>query len=171
MIIAWATFCALEESGQADDTLVLYVSDHGEMLGDHGLWTNKVIYEASPGVTMISAGPDVPVGKWVRIPTSLIDIAPTALDVFGLASGYPGTILSQLARVLDDPDERRDLAYANAPEVQAALSEGERRLREICDPDAVNALCFAEWCRRIEALGGETACLNAAQFNHTPTPV
>lgn len=78
---------------------------------------------------------------------------------------------SQLFNLANDPDERRDLADANAPEVQAALSEGERRLREICDPDAVNALCFAEWCRRIEALGGETACLNAAQFNHTPTPV
>ena len=83
---------------------MLYVSDHGEMLGGYGLWTNKVMYEASVGVPMIIAGPDVPLGKWVRIPTCLIDNAPTALDVFGLASGHPGTILSQLARVFDDPD-------------------------------------------------------------------
>ena len=205
---------ALEESGQADDTLVLYVSDHGEMLGDHGLWTKQVMYEASAGVPMILAGPGVPERKRVKTPTSLIDIAPTALDAFGLEGDYAGAPLSQIAGTPDNPDrtvlseyhdggsstgafmvrwgdwkyvhyvglppqlfdlandpgERCDLANEATPEAQAARAEGERRLREICDPQAVNALCFADQRRRIEALGGETACLNAAQFNHTPTP-
>jgi choline-sulfatase len=48
--------------------------------------------------------------------------------------------------------------------------EGLRRLREFCDPDAVNARCFADQARRIEALGGVDACREAYVFNHTPTP-
>ena len=51
---------ALHETGQAQDTMILYVSDHGEMLGDHGLWTKQVMYEASAGVPMILCGPNVP---------------------------------------------------------------------------------------------------------------
>ena len=56
------------------------------------------------------------------------------------------------------------------PDVQAALAEGERRLRAICDPEAVNAQCFADQRARIAELGGEQACLEAYVFNHTPTP-
>ena len=58
----------------------------------------------------------------------------------------------------------------NTTNVLKALQEGERRLREICDPDAVNETCFANQKQRVEQLGGEEACLNAYSFNHTPTP-
>ena len=47
----------LEESGQAEDTVILYLSDHGELLGDKGMWTKQVMYEASAGIPMILAGP------------------------------------------------------------------------------------------------------------------
>ena len=42
---------ALDASGQADDTVVLYISDHGDMMGDQGYWTKQVMYEASVGVS------------------------------------------------------------------------------------------------------------------------
>ena len=58
----------------------------------------------------------------------------------------------------------------NDPAVQSAWQEGERRLRAICDPEAVNAQCFADQKRRIAELGGREACANAFVFNHTPTP-
>lgn len=98
---------ALEKSGQAQDTLIIYVSDHGEMLGDHGLWTKSVMYEASVGVPMILAGPGIPQGHRVRTPASLIDIAPTALDVFDVGSRHstlPGQSLKYLAQKPDEPD-------------------------------------------------------------------
>ncbi|MCY3746473.1 MAG: sulfatase-like hydrolase/transferase, partial [Acidobacteria bacterium] len=72
---------ALDQSGQADNTVVVYVSDHGDMMGDHGLWTKQVMYEASAGIPPIVAGPGVPVGKRVRTGTSLVDLAATAIDV------------------------------------------------------------------------------------------
>lgn len=213
---------ALEESGQAEDTVILYVSDHGEMLGDHGFWTKQVMYEGSAGVPMILAGPGVAAGRRVGTAASLLDLAPTAFDVMGVGqdermSGLPGASLLDIAGRSDDPtrgafseyhdggsttatfmvrwdvwkyvhyvghapqlfnlgvdpEERRNLAMEaeSDPAVLSALKEGEHRLRSICDPDAVNALCFADQKKKIEDLGGEEACLNAFVFNHTPTPV
>ena len=74
---------ALEESGQLEDTVIVYTSDHGDMMGDHGFWTKQIMYEASAGVPMIVAGPDIPVGKTVTTGASLLDLAATAVDVTG----------------------------------------------------------------------------------------
>ena len=65
-----------------------------------------------------------------------------------------------------------DLAATSdmSADARAALEEGEKRLRQICDPEAVNQLCFEDQQRRIEQLGGREACENAYLFGHTPTP-
>ena len=77
----------------------------------------------------------------------------------------------QLFNLEDDPDELTDLAdQLGDALVVEALKEGEKRLREICDPEVVNAQCFEDQKRRIAALGGRDACINAYVFNHTPTP-
>ena len=96
---------ALVRSGQAEDTVVCYISDHGEMLGDHGLWTKQVMYEGSVGVPMIMAGPNVPAGNLCNTPVMLTDIAPTALAVMQQPfDGYSGTSLVHLASQPDQPD-------------------------------------------------------------------
>lgn len=100
---------ALEKSGQAEDTIVIFTSDHGEMLGDMGLWTKMVMYEQSAGIPMIVAGPGVPAGRRVETPVSLLDIAPTALDATGLTdaaftAGCVGGSLLEIAVAENDPD-------------------------------------------------------------------
>jgi len=79
---------------------------------------------------------------------------------------------SQLFNLQTDPDELCNLAVEGLsdPVVQSALAEGVKRLKAICDPEAVNALCFTDQQRRIAELGGEEACRNEYVFNHTPTP-
>ena len=47
----------LEKRGELDRTLVVFSSDHGEMLGDHDRWSKKVPYEPSVGVPLVVAGP------------------------------------------------------------------------------------------------------------------
>ena len=99
--------CALDKSGQSGRTVIIYVSDHGDMMGDHGLWTKQVMYEASAGVPMIAAGPGVPKGKRVRTGTSLIDLATTSADVTGLGNCatselFPGRSLRSVASEKDD---------------------------------------------------------------------
>ena len=75
---------ALEASGQTENTLVIYASDHGEGLGMRGRWGKSHLYRESVRVPMILAGPGVSAGNSVRTPVSLIDIAPTISDVCNL---------------------------------------------------------------------------------------
>ncbi|WP_109312623.1 sulfatase-like hydrolase/transferase [Ruegeria sp. AU67] len=212
---------ALSDSGHAENTVVIYVSDHGDMMGDQGFWTKQVMYEASAGIPMIATGPGIPSGRRVTTCTNLTDIAATARDVCGVEAddgnaGQPGLSLIELAKAPDDPDRTGFSEYhdggsktgsfmvrwgewkyvyyvgqppqlfdlstdpqeqtnraqdrVNDPQVQTALAEGERRLREICDPEEVNAHAFADQRKKIEDLGGEEACRTAFVFNHTPTP-
>ena len=100
---------ALEASGQSENTLVIYTSDHGEMLGDHGLWTKMVMYEASVGIPMIIAGPGIPAGRRVKTGATLLDIAATVQNVTGakdeqFSASPTGRSLIDLARQDDDLD-------------------------------------------------------------------
>lgn len=71
----------LDRKGIADNTLVVFVSDHGEMLGDHGLVSKMKMYEGSAHVPLLMRYPKViPRGKKVEIPVSHHDIFATILD-------------------------------------------------------------------------------------------
>ena len=81
---------ALEESGQADSTIVVYTSDHGEMLGDHCLMGKGVFFEPSIRIPLMVHVP------WLsrrRVsfngPFSQIDLVPTLLDLMGVAPVAP----------------------------------------------------------------------------------
>jgi choline-sulfatase len=79
------TLSALEESGAAADTVVAYISDHGEMLGARGFWAKSLMFEESVGIPMLLAGPGIPAGAVANTPVSLTDIAATAEAALGLA--------------------------------------------------------------------------------------
>jgi len=75
---------ALRRTRFADNTVVVYTTDHGDMAGEHRLWTKSVFYEASVGVPMIWSWPGrFRAGTTVRRVTSLLDIGPTLLDFAG----------------------------------------------------------------------------------------
>jgi len=80
---------ALGEYGIEDETYVLFVSDHGEMLGDHHLFRKSVPYEGSARIPMILSAPpgsDVPRGAVRREPVvELRDVMPTLLDCADLS--------------------------------------------------------------------------------------
>ena len=67
-----------------------------------------------------------------------------------------------------DPMETRDLALAGGHDT--AIAEGERRLRDICDPAEVSARAFHDQERRIEELGGAEAVLKRGSYPYTPAP-
>lgn len=71
---------ALEASGQWDDTLIVYTSDHGESAGAHGLWFKHLMNEESVGVPFVVVGDGVPVDRSIDTPVSHIDLTPTLLD-------------------------------------------------------------------------------------------
>ncbi len=102
----------LDAQGLADDTYVIYTSDHGESLGDHGLFYKQCSYEGPVGVPLIIRGPDIPWGKDVADPVSLVDLYPSVLDMAGLDwhSGRPG--VSWLPLVRGQAHERPDYAFS-----------------------------------------------------------
>ncbi len=99
----------LEETGLAETTRVIYVSDHGENLGARGMWGKSNMYEESAAIPMIMAGPDVPAGKVCKTPASLIDGHATILHSLGLGDGepddtHPGRSLLHIVNGDDDPE-------------------------------------------------------------------
>ncbi|MEO0634064.1 MAG: sulfatase-like hydrolase/transferase, partial [Pseudomonadota bacterium] len=73
---------ALAAAGIADDTTVVYTSDHGDNVGARGLWGKSNMYEESAAIPMIMAGPDVPRGI-CETPVSLLDLSRTIACHFG----------------------------------------------------------------------------------------
>lgn len=72
---------ALEERGVLDNTYIIYSSDHGEMLGDHGLYTKSVAYEASLRVPLIVTGPGIEENQTSNGLVELIDLNPTICEL------------------------------------------------------------------------------------------
>ena len=74
----------LRKRGELDNTLIVFSSDHGEMLGDHNRWGKTVPYQPSVGVPLVVAGPGVEKGKTSDAMVSLVDMAATFLDYSNL---------------------------------------------------------------------------------------
>ncbi len=99
---------ALDKAGLTDSTRIIYTSDHGEMLGGHGLWGKMCMYEDSVAVPLIAAGPDLPAGVTCAENVSWVDIFPTVCDGLGAAlansdADLPGTSLWPIARGEESP--------------------------------------------------------------------
>jgi len=93
----------LDALGMADNTIVLFTADHGNMLGDHGRWFKGVQYEGSAHVPLIWRGPKGSAenkGKVVDKVIENTDLAPTILEAAGLTvpPGIQGRSFLRLAR-------------------------------------------------------------------------
>ena len=69
----------LDQSGQANDTLVVVTADHGEMLGDHGMWGKDNVLDPAYHVPLMIRFPGRP-AKIVEALTESVDVTPTILD-------------------------------------------------------------------------------------------
>lgn len=92
----------LDELDLLDSTVIIVTSDHGDMLGEKGLWYKMSPYEESSRVPLIVRGPEhlVPSGRYAN-PVSLVDLMPTLLELAGAGaaeSPRPGLSLLESAR-------------------------------------------------------------------------
>jgi choline-sulfatase len=71
---------ALEETGQLENTIFVYSSDHGESLGEHGLWYKNNLFDVAARVPLVMAGPGIPRGARVDTPVGLVDLVRTFLE-------------------------------------------------------------------------------------------
>jgi len=94
---------ALEETGLAENTVVLFTSDHGYHMGEHGHWQKTTLFENAARVPLILAGPGVTAaGRSTDSPAEMIDFYPTLAELCGLK---PPPYVSgvSLAPALKDP--------------------------------------------------------------------
>jgi arylsulfatase A-like enzyme len=127
----------LEQRGMADNTLVLFLADHGDMLGDQHLWRKSYAYDGSARIPMIlrwPAGfPAANRGRVLQNPVEIRDILPTVLDAAGIAPPRPldGASLLKLARKFEADwrpwiDLEHDVCY-DVSNHWNALSDGRRK--------------------------------------------
>jgi choline-sulfatase len=102
----------LEANSFKDNTYVIYTSDHGESLGEHGLFYKQCAYEGSVGVPLVIAGPNVPEEKVIDHPVSLIDMYPTILDMADLRAEPDRPGHSWLPLVRGEKQNRPDYAFS-----------------------------------------------------------
>lgn len=115
----------LDKSGQLENTVFVYSSDHGDMIGSHGYLNKQLYFEESAHIPLLISWPGhIPAGKR-RCAVSLVDLAPTVLGIMGL--GFRGDIDGEdLSRIAIDPQADRErfvYFYSYVPCHQAAGRE------------------------------------------------
>ncbi len=95
----------VDRRGETDDTIFVYSSDHGEMLGDHGQWGKCLWYTPSAGVPLIASGPGIRRGVTSNALVSLHDLAATFLD-YAEAPLLPSADALSLRGVLEGGTEK-----------------------------------------------------------------
>ena len=106
---------ALEQTGQLENTIVIFMSDHGEMLGDHGIYLKgPYFYEEAIHVPLIVSMPGtIPAGVRNSDLFELVDLAPTLLEAAGapIYAGIQGHSVWKTLTGADDPPAARDDIY------------------------------------------------------------
>ena len=87
---AWlgSLIAALDETDQLDETVVIFTSDHGDMLGDRGVWFKMSFHERSARVPLVMAGPGVTPTTAPNV-CSHLDVLPTVLDIATDGRAWP----------------------------------------------------------------------------------
>jgi choline-sulfatase len=162
---------ALQDAGLAEDTLVVFTSDHGDNQGQRGLWNKSTLYREAVNVPLVLRGPGVPRGHVCCTVASLVDVAPTVLQAAGLPvpADLPGRPLQALAAAPDDPGRLGFSEYhaVGSPSAAFALWQGRWAYHHYVghapelfdiegDPDQLHDLAgdaaHAPTCARFETL-------------------
>ncbi len=121
---------SLEETGNVDNTIVIFIGDNGLAVGQHGLLGKQSLYEHSVNVPMIWQGPGIPKGEKAAARAYLTDIYPTLCEMLKIKT--PKTVESDsFIASLQDPKKPHhpDMYYAFR-DLQRAVSDGTHKLIE-----------------------------------------
>jgi arylsulfatase A-like enzyme len=119
---------ALEASGRAGNTIVVYAADNGLAIGSHGLLGKQSLYEHSMRVPVIIGGPGIPAKKSTQAFVYLYDLFPTLCDYVGVA--IPGGLAGESLRpVMEGKKDRiRDSVFLPFQNIQRSVRDSRWKL-------------------------------------------
>ena len=118
---------ALEKAGVADDTIVLYCADHGDLMGDFGTYFKGVFLEGSARVPFLMRGPGIPKGETRMQLTGIQDVLPTLASMTGCPLPKPVQGLDLTPALAAAKAPLREVFYGqcfNDPRQSAMLTDG-----------------------------------------------
>jgi arylsulfatase A-like enzyme len=123
---------ALKQTGQADDTILIYAADQGLAVGSHGLLGKQSVYEHSMRCPLIVVGPGIPAGGSTKAFSYLLDVFPTLCDLTGIRA--PADLEGESLRPLWEgkKDRVRDSVFLPFINIQRAVRD--ERWKLICYP-------------------------------------
>jgi choline-sulfatase len=130
---------ALDDCGMRDNTLVLFTSDHGDMIGERGLWFKKNLFDPALRVPMMLYWPGQSLPSRVANPVSLLDILPTVSEAAGLPADAIATPFE--GRSLLDRAKSRDTGPVYAEHLDGATIAPRVMLRR-GDMKIVHSLAY-----------------------------
>ena len=117
---------ALQEKGLADNTIVVFTSDHGEMLGDHGFVEKCLMYDPSVKVPcLVSWSDKLPAGMRVKTPLAGVDLIPTLLDLAGVPIPEPIDGRSVAEALLSGSEPEPQPIFAEIASQQSIYGPGD----------------------------------------------
>lgn len=118
---------ALRASGQAENTLIVFSSDHGLALGSHGLFGKQNLYEAGMKVPLIFSGLGIKPGRTAALVT-LFDLFPTLCDLADVSTpaGLDGKSFADVVR--GKADRARETVFFAYRDVQRGVRDGDWKL-------------------------------------------
>lgn len=159
---------ALEATGKAENTIIVYAADHGLAVGSHGLLGKQSVYEHSLRAPMIVKGPGIPEGQSTTALTYLLDLYPTLLGRVGARAdmGIEGKDLAPLWA--GEVEAVRNSVFLSMAQTQRAVTDGRWKLIRYpkvditqlfdlaSDPDELlNLAARPEQAKRVEQLWSE----------------
>jgi iduronate 2-sulfatase len=150
---------ALERLGLAENTIVVFFSDHGFLLGEHGQWQKQMLFEEANRVPLIMAGPGI-TGRGASPRTvELLDVYPTLVELCDLPKPRHKLEGKSLVPLLDEP---------HAPWNRPAYSQVERRVGR--GPDARRIMGYSVRTERWRYTEWDDGELGVELYDHEKDP-
>jgi choline-sulfatase len=131
---------ALDASGQAENTHIIFTADHGLAVGRHGLMGKQNMFEHSIRVPLVLAGPGIPAGETVAARVYMQDVMPTTLELAGAPVPEWVEFQSLLPLIEGARDRQYEAIYGAYLKSQRQLTQGDHKL--ILYPTAPAALLY-----------------------------
>ncbi len=119
---------ALEATGKAQETVILFTADHGLALGQHGLMGKQNMFEHSMKPPLIVSGPGIPGSRVITTPVYLQDIMPTSLELAGLDIPPQVQFRSLLPLIRGRRRRQYEAIYGGYMDLQRMVRKGDYKL-------------------------------------------